>query len=143
MTMTTSSTPATNTTGASDGLAPKVAEVEAARDRLGHDLDLLHSEVRTQMGRTVERIAWKLVAAGTAIAAAALTRKGLTVAWRKTIKRDPPKSTAGPGTGWGEAIAWTGATAVAIAVARLVAERGTAAGWQRATGHQPPGLEDT
>lgn len=45
-------------------------------------------------------------------------------------------------TGWGEAIAWTAATGVAIGVARLVAARAAAADWQRATGELPPGLEE-
>ena len=41
-----------------NGLTPHVAAVEAARDRLGRDLDILNTEVRAQMGQTAEKTAW-------------------------------------------------------------------------------------
>jgi hypothetical protein len=134
-----------NTTTATDasrnGLAGHVREVEAARMRLGHDLERLNHEVRAQMGQTVEKIAWKALVVGTALIAGIGTQKGLTAAWKGIQKSDPPTNPASPRTGWGEAVAWTVATAVSVAVAKVVAARGAAAGWEKATGHLPPGLE--
>lgn len=85
---------------------------------------------------------WKAVGAGAGLAAAALTRNLLVSSWQRMRSSEPPANPASPRTGWGEAIAWTVATGVAIGVARLVAARGAAAGWRRATGELPPGLEE-
>lgn len=125
-----------------NGLAPKVAAVEAARLRLGEDLEQLTTEMRAQMGMTMEKTAWKLVATIAAVIAGAGVRKALTASWRKARRHDPPTNPAGPATSWGEALGWTVASGVGIAVARLVAQRGAAAGWRRATGALPPGLEE-
>ncbi len=89
----------------------------------------------------MRRLGWRIVGAGAGVAAAALTRKALTAAWRGTKHADPPANPANPSTSWGEAIGWATATGVALGVARLVAQRGAAAGWEKATGELPPGLE--
>jgi hypothetical protein len=52
------------------------------------------------------------------------------------------KQPADPATSWGEAIAWTAATGLVVGVARMLASRGAAAGWQKATGTLPPGLQE-
>lgn len=124
-----------------NGLAPAVRDVEAARMRLGHDLERLNQEVRAQMGQTLEKFAWKAAVVGSALAAAIGTNKVLTAGWRSVMKTEPPTNPATPGTQWGEAIAWTVATGIGIAVAKLVTARGAAAGWEKATGHLPPGVE--
>jgi hypothetical protein len=121
-----------------DGLAERVAAVEAARERLGQDLEQLNTEVRAQVSETVERTVWKIAAAGAAVAAGLLVRKLLDTAWRKTRKTEPPDDPSSLSTGLGEALAWTAATAVGAAVARVVAQRGAAAGWEKATGSPPP-----
>lgn len=124
-------------------LSAEVKAVADARDRLGRDLDQLEAEARGQIGSTVEKIAWKAAVAGAAIGSGLIVRKLLAFIWKAARKgSNPPVNPAAPGTQWGEAIGWTFATAAGIAVARLVAERGAAAGWQKATGHLPPGLED-
>jgi len=125
-----------------NGLADHVAAVEAARTKLGHDLDVLSTEVRAQMGFTMEKTAWKLAATGAAVLAGVVVRKLLTAGWRKAKKLDPPTNPASPSTTWGEALAWTAASGVAVAVARMLATRGAAAGWNKAMGKLPPGLED-
>jgi hypothetical protein len=125
-------------TPATDGLADRVATVQAARLRLGRDLDRLNAEVRAEMGQTVERILWKVAAGGAAVVAGLAVRKALAAAWLHTQHREPPEDIAEPGTGWGEAAAWTVATAVGMGLAKLIATRGAAAGWRRAMGAPPP-----
>lgn len=125
-----------------NGLSDYVSAVEAARERLGRDLDRLTMEVRAEMGQAVEKTVWKIAATGFAVVAGIAARKGLVAAWRKTKHGDPPANPAAPGTQWSDAIIWTIASGLAVGVARLVAERGAAAGWRRSLGHLPPGLED-
>lgn len=127
---------------AANGLAPEQAAVEAARARLGQGLTQLEHELRAQMGYSVERILWKIAAAGAAVAAGIAVRKALTVGWRAARKSDPPANTTSKATGWGEALSWTVATAVGAGVAKVVAERGAAAGWEKATGSPPPGVDN-
>jgi hypothetical protein len=124
-------------TATSDGLADRVAAVESARERLGRDLDRLNAEIRAEMGHNVERIMWKVAAGGAAVVAGLAVRKVLAQVWVRTQHSEPPEDPAAPGTRWSEAAAWTIATGVGMALAKLVAARG-AAGWRRATGSQPP-----
>jgi hypothetical protein len=124
-----------------NGLAPAVRDVEVARMRLGHDLEVLNHEVRAQMGQTVEKLAWKAVVIVSALVAGIGTQKALTAGWRSATKHDPPQNPVNPQTGWGEALSWTIATAVSVGVTKVVATRAAAAGWQKATGELPPGLE--
>ncbi|HWB72288.1 MAG TPA: DUF4235 domain-containing protein [Egibacteraceae bacterium] len=128
--------------GQLDGLADRVAAVEAARARLGRTLDQFATELRAQVGHTVEKTAWKTAATMAAVVSGIAARKALTAGWRKARKSNPPTNPAAPATTWSEALAWTVATGIGVAVARLVATRGAAAGWRRATGTLPPGLED-
>jgi hypothetical protein len=126
-----------------NGLVDHVAAVEAARARLGEDLDKLTLEVRAQMSRRMEETAWKVIGTGGAILAGILARKALITIWTKSTRMpNPPTNPASHTTSWGEALAWTVASGVVVAVARLLAERGAAAGWQKAMGALPPGLEE-
>lgn len=125
-----------------NGLGDYVSAVENARARLGSDLDLLTTEVRAQMGQTIEKTTWKLAGAGAAVLSGYLARKTMMAAWRKTKHTDPPANPASRTTTWSEAITWAVASGIAIAVARLVAMRGAAAGWEKAVGSLPPGLEE-
>jgi len=124
-----------------NGLAGRVAAVEAAREKLGRDLDVLTVEARAQMGQTVEKTAWRVAATGLGIAVSIVTRKSLVSVWQRIQHRDPPANPAAPGTTWPEAVAWALATGSGVAIARLVVARGAAAGWVKATGKLPPGLE--
>lgn len=128
--------------GEHNGLAERVAAVQAARMQLGRDLDRLSVEARAQMGLTMEKIAWKAAAAGAGVLAALAVRKVMEVGWRAARHQEPPANPAAPGTGWGEALAWTTAMAAGMGAAKLVAVRGAAAGWRKATGSPPPGLLD-
>lgn len=126
---------------ADNGLADQVAAVEAARMQLGRDLDRLTVEARAQMGQTMEKITWRAAAAGAGIVAGLAVHKLLGLGWEKARGEQPPTPTM-PGTSWGEALAWTMALATGMGAAKLVAIRGAAAGWQKATGMLPPGLQD-
>jgi hypothetical protein len=125
-----------------NGLAPHVAAVEAARERLGEDLDQLTYEVRAQVDQTMQKTLWKALATGAAIVAGIAIRKLLEAGWQKARHTDPPANPAAPGTTWGEALGWTVASGIGVGLARLIAQRGAAAGWRKATGALPPGLED-
>jgi hypothetical protein len=125
-----------------NGLAPQLEAVRAARERLARDLDVFNMEMRSEMGHTMEKTVWKLAATGAAIIAGIAVRNVLMSTWRAVMKQEPPNNPADPATSWGEAVAWTAATGLAVGVARMVASRGAAAGWQKATGKLPPGLQE-
>jgi hypothetical protein len=72
------------------------------------------------------------------LVAAVAARKIVSALWRSDT--DTPLNPADRRTSWKEAFAWALATAVGAAVARVVALRGAAAGWERATGETPPGV---
>lgn len=125
-----------------NGLAPQQAAVLAARERLARDLDVLNVEVRSEMGSSMEKTVWKLAATGAAVIAGIAVRNVMMTAWKSITKQAPPTNPADPATSWGEALGWTAVTGLAVGVARMVASRGAAAGWQRATGSLPPGLQE-
>ncbi len=125
-----------------NGLSPHVAAVQAARERLGRDLDMLNTEVRAQMGQTAEKTAWKIAATGAGIIAGVAARKVIVASWKAAKKTDPPTNPAARDTQWGEALIWTIATSIGVGIARLIATRGAAAGWEKATGGLPPGLQE-
>lgn len=87
------------------------------------------------------RMLWKVVGALSGVAAGSATRALLRAGWRKTKGGDPPTNPAAPGTRWSEAVTWAAASGVAMAVTRLVAQRGAAETWKAKTGGYPPGLE--
>ena len=58
--------------------------------------------------------------------------------WRTTRHEDPPENPAAHDVGWRDALAWTVAIGVGASVARVVAQRGAAKAWEKATGDPPP-----
>jgi hypothetical protein len=126
----------------SNGLAPELQAVRDARERLARDLDVLNVEMRSEMGHAMEKTVWKLAGTGAAVLAGIAVRSALMSLWRSVTKHEPPNNPADPSTSWGEAIAWTAATGLVVGVARMMASRGAAAGWRKATGSLPPGLQD-
>lgn len=90
----------------------------------------------------VAKVVWKGVGLLAGVMAAKYARKAATTGWRKTVGGDPPTNPASPTTTWTEALAWAAASGVALGVARMLAQRGAAATWKKATGSLPPGLED-
>ena len=94
------------------------------------------------MAQTTQKLGWKIVGGLAGLLAATLTKKAITAVWRSTKHADPPSNPAAPDTSWPEAMTWAVSTGVALGVARLVAARGAAAGWEKATGSLPPGLKE-
>ena len=90
-----------------------------------------------------KRLLWNALGAGAGIVAAAGVRKLLTAGWRGATKSDPPGNPAAPANSWTSALVWSASLGAAVGVARLVAKRGAAEGWKRATGELPPGIDDT
>ena len=123
-------------------LTEQTQAVHEARAKLGDDLDVFSDELERQIGSTVEKLAWKAATAIAAVVSGLLVRKIIDAVWSKAGRGVAPNNPASPNTPWSDAIIWTFATAAGMAVARVVAERGAAAGWQKATGHLPPGLDD-
>jgi hypothetical protein len=87
------------------------------------------------------RLLWKVVGVLSGAAAGAATRGLLHAGWRRTKGAEPPANPASPSTSWPEALTWAVASGVAMAVTRLVAQRGAAEAWRASTGSYPAGLE--
>ncbi len=85
-----------------------------------------------------KQLAWQGVAIASGTLAAAAVRRVATTTWRTAKHEDPPENPAARDVSWPDALAWTIAVAVGAAVARLVAQRGAAAVWERATGESIP-----
>ncbi|MCW2776850.1 MAG: hypothetical protein JWN17_575 [Frankiales bacterium] len=83
----------------------------------------------------------KLVGIATGVVVRKVADKAVSSAWRRTRHTEPPADPAAPGTPWGDALSWAVASGVAMAVARLLATRGTATAKLKLTGKAPEGLE--
>ena len=90
----------------------------------------------------VGKVIYKVVGIGGGLVAAKVARSALDKGWAKTKGGEPPRNPAVPGTSWGEALTWAIASGVAVSVARLLATKGIASTWAKATGALPPGVED-
>ncbi len=88
-----------------------------------------------------KRALWKVVGTLTGILSGMATKKVLQAGWKKVRGGDPPTNPAAPGTSWKEALIWAASSGVAMAVTRMVAQRGAAEAWKAKKGSYPPGLE--
>ena len=88
-----------------------------------------------------KRTLWKIVGTFSGLAAGMATKALLRTVWQRVRGGDPPSNPAAPGTSWNEALVWAASSGVAMAVTRLVAQRGAAEVWRAETGKYPPGLE--
>lgn len=88
-----------------------------------------------------KRLLWKMIGTLSGLAAGMATKAVLRTFWRRMLGGDPPTNPAAPGTSWNEALLWAASSGVAMAVTRLVAQRGAAEAWKKETGTYPPGLE--
>ena len=99
--------------------------------------------LRSQIGHNrhmpkPNELAWRGIAIVSGTLAAAAVRRVAVTTWRTTKHADPPENPAARDVGWHEALIWATAVAIGAAVARVVAQRGAAAVWERATGDPPP-----
>lgn len=85
---------------------------------------------------------WKIVGTVAGVLSGMATRSLLRAGWRRVKGGDPPTNPAAPGTSWNEALTWAAASGVALAITRLVAQRGAAEAWKAQAGTYPPGLEE-
>jgi hypothetical protein len=85
--------------------------------------------------------AWQVVAMLSAAAAGLAARKLLEGSWTVLKDDEPPVNPAARSVDWGDALAWTVASGLAMGVGRLLAQRGAAAGWRKMRGHYPRGLD--
>ena len=89
--------------------------------------------------QTRQKATWMIVGAGAAMIAGTLVERSLGAGWKAVTSRNPPLKPELPRkSGWGEALAWTAASAIAIGLAQLMAKRGAALGWEYTTGKHPP-----
>jgi hypothetical protein len=84
---------------------------------------------------------WTVFSLLSAVAAATVARKGLNTSWKAATGKNPPENPADPDVDVKEAIAWAVLSGVAVAVARMLAQRKAASYYARSTGHLPPGLK--
>ena len=88
--------------------------------------------------QNTRRLVWRGVALASGTLAAAAVRRAAITTWRTTKHEDPPENPAARDVAWRDALVWATAVAIGAAVARVVAQRGAAAAWERATGDPPP-----
>ncbi len=86
----------------------------------------------------MKKLTYNALSTVAGIVAAIAARKIVSALWRSDT--ETPLNPADRRTSWQEALAWGLATAVGAAVARVVALRGTATGWEKVTGETPPGV---
>jgi hypothetical protein len=89
----------------------------------------------------VRPLVWRGLAAASGLAAAAASRRVISVAWSRLGGPEAPVNPADRRITWPQALAWALAAALGAGVARVVGLRAAAAGWQRVTGDAPPGLQ--
>jgi hypothetical protein len=88
--------------------------------------------------RKPKELLWQGVALASGTVAATLVRRAAVTMWRTTKHEDPPENPIARDVPWRDALTWAIAVGVGAAVARVVAQRGAAAAWERATGDPPP-----
>jgi hypothetical protein len=87
----------------------------------------------------VKKLTYEGLSALAGLMAALVARKVVSALWRGDT--EPPLNPADRRISWREALIWALATGVGAGVARVIALRGTAAGWESATGAPPPGVQ--
>lgn len=101
------------------------------------DTQQITDKLPKNLGQGDSRL-WPVVAGGAAALAAFGARSAVKTGWKSVRDEDPPRNPADPETSWTDALLWALAIGVTVGLARLVALRGTAAAWTKATGDRPP-----
>lgn len=86
----------------------------------------------------MQRRAWQAIAFAAGALAAAGVRQVAVASWRARTHDDPPIHPSARGVRVRDALIWAVSLAVGAAVAKVLAERVAAAGWEKATGAPPP-----
>ena len=85
-------------------------------------------------------VLWKVLGAGSAVAAAGLAERAVGWGWRVATGKEPPITPEDPDIRWGEAVTWALLSGAVIGFARLAATRKAAAYYRRSTGSLPKAL---
>lgn len=88
------------------------------------------------MAGFMNKIGYKVLVAAFAAPTGFAIKKGLDTVWRKARGSEPPKGQTDARLA--DAIAWTAASAAAIAIGQLIAVRGASAAFRALTGQEPP-----
>jgi hypothetical protein len=88
----------------------------------------------------VKPVLWKVLAAGSAVAAAKAADATLMVLWRGATGGKPPTTPEDPQTQWVQALAWAALSGAVIGVIRMAATRQAAAYYVKSTGELPKAL---
>jgi hypothetical protein len=91
-----------------------------------------------------ERGAWKVVSTLSGILAAIAVRQAITAIWKAATSdeaAEPPLNPADRRISWTDALLWSVTAGVGAGIGRVVSQRVAAAGWERATGSTPPGID--
>lgn len=86
----------------------------------------------------MKKLTYNALSSIAGLVAAVAVRKVISALWSSDT--ETPLNPADRRTSWTEALAWGLATAIGAAVARVVALRGAASGWEKMTGETPPGI---
>jgi hypothetical protein len=88
------------------------------------------------------KLGWRVLAALSAVLAAAAARQLIESTWTTATGKHPPANPENPDTTWAEAVGWAVASGAAVGIARLLATRKAANYWRNSTGELPPGMEE-
>ncbi len=89
-----------------------------------------------------ERAVWKGIGVLSGLAVGYVVRLGLQQVWRASTGKEPPGNPVARNTTWRQALIWAISSGAAMAVARLLTQRGAAEAFKMASGHYPEGLEE-
>jgi len=93
------------------------------------------------MAVTDRGLAWRAVGGLSGLAAGMISRMLVGAVWRRLKGAEPPGTPVSPRIGWSDALTWAISSGIAIAVARVVGQRGAAEAWKATTGSYPPEVE--
>jgi hypothetical protein len=85
---------------------------------------------------------WKIYSTAVTVGAGIAGRKGLAVAWKLVVRKEPPAEPGHPGVSLAEAVTWAAVSGATAGLARLTGTRKAASWWTRASGQLPPGYEE-
>lgn len=85
-------------------------------------------------------VAWKLLATGSALGGAVVTKKVVGIAWKAATGSEPPANPENPDTTWSQAMVWAMLTGAVAGATKLLITRKAAAQWRSSTGTLPPGV---
>ena len=84
---------------------------------------------------------WTVFSLVSALAAAAIAKKGLNTSWRAATGKNPPENPADPDVDVWEAVLWAAVSGTLVALARMFAQRKAAGYYLKSKGELPPQLQ--